>query len=338
MTAADDNVKFICDVRNVEDLLLLPNTNWVIGSGFNLDPASQNYLHLFNAENETGVAVQASEIAVRPDTTTYPDCAPPDWKTFGPHGLGLGATVGKHSVLYAVNHGGRQAVEVFDVDVSQDRPRFTWTGCVIAPQGFWPDGVASLPDGGIVVTALTDPTDPDGSMDKLLHGEPVGGIMEWHPGVGFTDIPGTAGFSAPNGVIVSPDGKYIFVALSSGRQVARISRGQDPPKIDVSSTGIMPDNLRWSASGKSILVGGHDLSAERFVERVQASVAPSNEGGNVDSPFKILRMDPQTMEMTEVIKSGVYGVMGAGTGAIEVGNKLWVSTMKGDRIAIFPLK
>jgi hypothetical protein len=121
MTAADDNVKFICDVRNVEDLLLLPNTNWVIGSGFNLDPASQNYLHLFNAENETGVAVQASEIAVRPDTTTYPDCAPPDWKTFGPHGLGLGATVGKHSVLYAVNHGGRQAVEVFDIDVSQDR-------------------------------------------------------------------------------------------------------------------------------------------------------------------------------------------------------------------------
>ena len=110
------------------------------------------------------------------------------------------------------------------------------------------------------------------------------------------------------------------MALSSGRQVARIGRGQDPPKIDVSATGIMPDNLRWSASGKSILVGGHDLSAERFVDRVQASMAPSNEGGNVDTPFKILRMDPQTMEMTEVVKSGVYGVMGGGTGAIEVGN------------------
>jgi hypothetical protein len=176
MTVADDSVKFICDVRNVEDLLLLPNTKCVIGSGFNWEPAAQNYLHLFNAENETGVAVQASEIAVRPDTRTYPDCAPPDWKTFGPHGLGLGTTVGKQSVLYAVNHGGKEAVEVFAVDVSQDRPRFTWTGCVVAPQGFWPDAVASLPDGGIVVTAMTDPTDPEGSMDKLLHGEPVGGI------------------------------------------------------------------------------------------------------------------------------------------------------------------
>ena len=29
---ADDGVKFICDVRNVEDLLLVPNSKWVIGS------------------------------------------------------------------------------------------------------------------------------------------------------------------------------------------------------------------------------------------------------------------------------------------------------------------
>ena len=188
------------------------------------------------------------------------------------------------------------------------------------------------------MTAMMDSSDPDGSMKKLLHGDPVGGIKEWHPGVGFTDIPATVGFLAPNGVIVSPDGKYIFVAMSTGRQVARITRGQHPPKVDVSPTGIMPDNLRWSASGRSILVGGHDISTEQFIERIRASMAPSNEGGNVDSPFKILRMDPETMQMTEVLNSGVYGVMGGGTGAIEVGNKLWVSTCKGDRIAIFPMK
>ena len=73
---ADDGVKFIYDVRNVEDLLLLPNTKWVIGSGFNWEPDSQNYLHLFNVENETGAAVQPFEIAIRPDTVAYPDCQP----------------------------------------------------------------------------------------------------------------------------------------------------------------------------------------------------------------------------------------------------------------------
>src|ERR1700689_4758272 len=77
MTVADDSVKFICDVRNVEDLLLLPNTNWVIGSGFNLDPASQNYLHLFNAENETGVALQASRFAARQTPRPSPTGPPP---------------------------------------------------------------------------------------------------------------------------------------------------------------------------------------------------------------------------------------------------------------------
>jgi len=47
---------------------------------------------------------------------------------------------------------------------------------------------------------------------------------------------------------------------------------------------------------------------------------------------------PETPEFTEVIGSGVYGVMGGGTAAIEVGNKLWVSSMTADRIAILPLK
>ena len=152
------------------------------------------------------------------------------------------------------------------------------------------------------------------------------------------DIPGTKAFSAPNGVVVSPDGKYIFVNLSTGRQLARVTRGQNPPKVDFAPTGILPDNVRWSASGKSLLVGGHDVSTEEFFVRVGASYAKSNVGGNVNMPFKILRMDPETLEFTEVIGSGVYGVMGGGTGAIEVGNKLWVSSMTADRIAIFPMK
>jgi len=54
----------------------------------------------------------------------------------------------------------------------------------------------------------------------------MGWIKEWHPGKGWTDIPGTEGFSSPNGVVVSSDGKYIFVNLSAGTQTARITCGQ----------------------------------------------------------------------------------------------------------------
>ena len=74
-------------------------------------------------------------------------------------------------MLYAINHGGRESVEVFAVDLSQKKPKFTWTGCVVAPEGFWPDAVASVPGGGIVVTSLWDPTDPD-RLNKLSNGQP----------------------------------------------------------------------------------------------------------------------------------------------------------------------
>jgi hypothetical protein len=55
-------------------------------------------------------------------------------------------------------------------------------------------------------------------------------------------------------------------------------------------------------------------------------------------PFKIYRMDPTTLKLTDEVKSGVYGVFGAGTGAIEVGKDLWVSSYRADRIGIFPME
>jgi DNA-binding beta-propeller fold protein YncE len=325
-------VSFICGVTNVEDFAPAPDTKWVIGSDLSTTSIPQGYLYVFDTGKKTASAVPPSKILIKPDKKTYPDCPGPfDMRTFGPHGLDLTRSGGTHRTLYAVNHGGRESVEVFTVDLSKVRPVFTWTGCVVAPKGFWPDAVASLPDGGIVVTSLWDPTDPD-RVNKLSNGQPVGALDEWHPGKGWSPVAGTEGMSGPNGVIVSPDGKDIYVALWSGKQLARISRGTTPPKVDTVQTGILTDNDRWSADGKSIFVGGQDATVKQVLECFESSAV------NCNVPFKIFRMDPQTLKLTEVIRSGVYGVMGAGTGAIQVGNKIWVSSFRADRIGIFPAK
>lgn len=57
---------------------------------------------------------------------------------------------------------------------------------------------------------------------------------------------------------------------------------------------------------------------------------------NCNVPFKIDIMNPTTLKLTTVVKPAVYGVMGAGTGAIEVNHHIWVSSFHADRIAIFP--
>jgi DNA-binding beta-propeller fold protein YncE len=324
-------VSFVCGVNNVEDFAPIPRTKWVIGGDLAAANDPQGYLYLFDTATRTATAVKPAEIAIRPDRKTYPDCSgPPDWKRFGPHGLDL-ATVGPRHVLYAVNHGGREAVEVFSVDLSQDMPRFTWTGCVAAPQGFWPDAVASLPGGGIMVTSLWDPADPD-RVAKLSDGKPVGGLDTWYPEKGWAAVPGTEKMSGPNGVIVSPDGKQVYLALWSGKQIAHIDLAENPPKVDTVPTGILTDNVRWSPSGKEIFAGGQDATVKQVLTCFESSAA------NCNVPFKVYRVNPQTLKLTDLVKSGVYGVMGAGTGAIEVGNKLWVSSFRADRVGIFPLK
>lgn len=325
-------VHFICGVTNVEDFAPVPGTPWVIGSDLSTDSNPQGYLHLFNTKTDTASAVQPSEIAIRPDKKTYPDCpGPMEMKTFGPHGLDLTQSPGAHRVLYAVNHGGREAVEVFDVDLSRSRPKFTWTGCIVAPPKFWPDAVASLPGGGIVVTSLWDPGDPDRAA-KLSAGQPVGGLDEWSPGKGWTPVAGTEKMSGPNGVIVTPDGKVIFLTLWSGKQVARIDRSSSPAKVDTVPTGILTDNVRWSPGDKSIFVGGQNATVKQVLACFESSAV------NCNVPTKVYRMDPFTLKLTDVVASGVYGVFGAGTGAIQVGNKLWVSSFRSDRIGIFPGK
>ena len=325
-----NGVSFVCGVTNVEDFAPIPNSQWVIGSDLATTNAPQGFLYLFNTAKRTGRAVQPSEIAIKPDRKTYPECpGPVNMKLFGPHGLDLSRSGGTHPVLYAVNHGGRESVEVFKVDLSRDRPKFIWTGCIVAPKGFWPDAVASLPGGGIMVTSLWDPTDPE-RMNKLVAGQPVGGLDTWYPAKGWAAVPGTEQMSGPNGVIVSPDGKQVYLALWSGKQVARIDLSQTPPKVAVAPTGILTDNVRWSPSGTDIFVGGQDAPVKQVLSCFESNAV------NCNIPFKIYRMNPSTLKLTEVVKSGVYGVMGAGTGAIQVGNKIWVSSFRADRVALFP--
>lgn len=323
-----DGAKFICGVTNVEDFAEVPGTPWLIGSDLAAS-GQQGFLYVFNTKEHSVTTVKPDEIAVQQDKATYGACpGAPDWKVFGPHGLDLTGN-GQERTLYAVNHGGRESVEVFKMNLSNGKPKFAWKGCVMAPPHFWPDAVAALPDGGMIVTSLWDPADPH-RLDKLKNGEPVGALDEWHHGKGWSEVPGSHGMSGPNGVIVSKDGHEVYVALWSGHAVARIDRGGSPQKQEV-KTGFLTDNLRWGPDDSTIFVGGQTAPVE--------TVIGCFESKDVNCPkvtFQIDAMDPKTLKLTEVVKSGSYGGLGAGTGAVEVGNEIWVSTFRGDRIVLLP--
>ena len=71
--------------------------------------------------------------------------------------------------LYVVNHGGRESIEIFTLDPKGAEPAVTWNGCAVMPSHTWPNSVAPLPDGGMVVTDMFDPKDPK-APDKMAAG------------------------------------------------------------------------------------------------------------------------------------------------------------------------
>jgi hypothetical protein len=327
--APADGAKFICGATNVEDVALVPGTPWLIGSDL-AAAGQQGFLYVFNIKDKTVTAIRPDEIAIQQDKTRFGACpGAPDWKIFGPHGLDLMGD-GPDRTFYAVNHGGRESVEVFKINLASAKPTFAWIGCVKVPPHFWPDGVAALPDGGMIVTSLWDPTDPH-RMDKLKNGEAVGALDEWQPGKGWSEVPGSQGMSGPNGVIASKDGREVYVALWSGRAVARINRAGGSTKRDEVKTGFLTDNLRWGPSDADILVGGQTVPVPKVLECFESK--------DVNCPnvtFQVDSMDPKTLKLTEVVKSGSYGEFGAGTGAVQIGNEIWISSFRADRIAIVP--
>ncbi len=63
-------------------------------------------------------------------------------------------------------------------------PKLTWIGCaVLDDKKAWLNSLAPLPDGGLVVTSMYDPTDPQAFV-SLGQGKNKGIVFEWQPASG----------------------------------------------------------------------------------------------------------------------------------------------------------
>ena len=343
-----ESAKFLIGLYNVEDITQIPGTKWIVGGGITCygpkfwdKVITTGYWHLFDAEKETGFRVDSESIKIDPESDRFPETVPPPWSAFSPHGFGFYGQKDPTIEVYVASHassegGGREAVEVFRIDYSGDVPEFTWIGAIKAEPDFWPDAVAVMPDGGVVATSTGNPLmAPEESMKRALNSEPIGNTRIWHKDSGWKELPGSESISTPNGIVISPDGKQVYVAASTGFSVVKIDLSVSPPKVSSADLGGIPDNFRWSADGKSILAGIHVVDPPTDFPEIQAKMAAV--GGNQLTAFKVTRIDPETLATAEVMPPAVYGVLGAGTSAIEVGKRLWVGSTKADRVGVFDL-
>jgi hypothetical protein len=257
------------------------------------------------------------------DTAMFGACPGPlDVQNFSAHGLALREYDASRYKLYMTSHGQREAIEIFDVDASGAKPEITWRGCVVLPERTMSNSVAILADGGFVTTKMMDPTDPQG-FAGILSGAISGNVYEWHPGGAVEAVPGTE-LSGANGIEVSPDERWMYVAAIGSREVVRFDRAADPITKQSVTIDVRPDNLRWTDEGTLYTIGGN------FVPPAQCSTPPCATG------WSVVEIDPDTLEAKRV--TGVdqtAALQGASTG-LAVGGEIWIGTFRGDRVGYLP--
>lgn len=304
------DLQFVCGLINVEDLLPVDGGRWIVGSSFQAGSAG---LYLIETATRTARAVSLS-IAPKPDAR-YAGCTAPDLDKLVTHGLDVIPRRGGVTTVLAVNHGGRESIEIFRLEASKGSAQ--WVGCVLMPPGANPNSVAALPRGGFVVTKFMDNGDKQG-FQHIMSGAVTGVVYRWEPGKGFSEVRGTR-LSGDNGVVVSRDGKWVFVNAYGSNEIYRVplsGRGSSKSvKVD-----FHPDNLRWAPDGTLFDTG-------QFIEPGRAG-APTRPDG-----WAAVRLDPQTMSITPLVKEPGRSEFGDATSTIQVGRTLWFGTFRGNRIA-----
>jgi len=307
------NIHFVCGQEAPEDLLYLPGSDWVIASSM----AGNGGIRLISVRGKTSTMLYPSSSAKEQlDKKTYDTCPgapePDDKAKFTTHGLAMRAVRNSIYTLYAVHHGKRESIEVFQVDARSKTPALAWIGCAVAPDPIGLNSVVPLPGGGFVATNFLERgANASAARTKMMAGENNGELWEWHTGKGWRKVPGSEAAGA-NGVEVSKDGKWLYLAAWGSQSFLRLSRGQTPVKRDTVPLGFRVDNIRFAPDG-SILGAGQGQQTTNVV-----------------------RVDPETLKITELINQPNSESFASGTVAIPIGNDLWVGSFRGDRVAIFP--
>ena len=309
-TAASGDLKLICGQQGPEDLVVVPGSQWVVSSAF----GGSGGINLIRVKDRTTMRGYPAGFARRRiEEKRYPTCpGPPDVPAdskFTTHGLWLQPGSGTTHTLYVVGHGTRESIEVFEIDTKPTTPVLTWIGCVIAPEPIGLNSVRGLPDGGFVATNWLARGIAPEARTRMMAGEKNGELWEWHAASGWKKVPGSEAAGA-NGLEISSDGKWYYVAAWGSQSFFRLSRGNGTPSRDEIRLGFRVDNIRFAQDGSLLAAGQAD-------------------GASV-----VVKVNPDTLAVREIARRRDDTVFRGGTVAVEIGSDLWIGSFQGDRIAV----
>lgn len=315
--APSGGLMFICEIQNPEDLVHIPSTGLLIASSM----IAGGGLHLVDTKAKSRIKLQIGTVQFPgPELSAYTNCSQPlNPKQAIFHGLSLrpGREDGQYT-LYAVNHGGRESIEVFHLHLRKTGPSIKWIGCVTLPPEIIANSVATFSDGAMVVTV---PVLPGHSLREAVDGNITGAVFLWTPESRvFKRLAGTE-LPANNGIETSADG-HAFYVVSMNHVVAysRANPAASPRKIEL--PGFMADNIHW-ASGRRLIVAG--VVGTTSIENTYSARG-----------YVVATLDPDTSSVSELVRGPAIPTFSGASVAAKIGAEVWIGSSRANRIGHRP--
>lgn len=321
--AGEQGLTYVCGPQGAEDLLLLGDTNWILASGMSGN-GTPGHMYLIDAETgDYSELIHEGNFTQDHDMALFPACPGPlDLDSFSVHGLSIDEVSPGIYSIYTTSHGAREAIEVYELSLAETEPALAWKGCVVLPANTFANSVARLDDGGFVTTKMMDPAEGFGS---LASGGITGNVYEWHPGGDVFAVEGTE-LSGANGIVLSEDERYMYVAAMGTREIIKFDRSLSPIGKEAVSVDISPDNIRWGEDGKLLVAGGNYVAPDVCT------------GQDCATGWTVIEVDAETLEVTPVGGADQNAALQGVSSALLVDGQMWVGSFNDDRVGWFEVE
>ncbi len=326
--------QYLCGIPSAEDLVRLSDTSLLLASVFAPGPGMLNVIDtkttswhsVYPTDLTTGAASNAY------DTSRFPDCpGAPEPAAMISHGLFITEETDKHSTLYAVSHGARETIEVFDVHRPDQSalPVVTWIGCVPTPEGQEANSVAVLEDGSLLATI---PVEHGFTFAQSMEGIATGAVHHWDSTTNDWQRLDATAQPYPNGVEIGTGEQSFYIASSGLRKIIEYSLDPSNRVLRESSEmTIIPDNLHSDRKG-NLFTGGLLFDYPECVVFDAQGNFSLELFGACARPYEVLSYDPIRLQPTKLASGAADASFTNVTMGVEVNGAVWVGTFAGDRV------
>ena len=321
---SDNKVKLICDFKNPEDIVIMPDKKFLFMSEFGgigpYEKQKSGYFALLDLETKTKII---PNIIIEENIWGDPICTRTINKKYGPHGIDMIKRNDGRYQLGVINHYPNESIEMFEMIKKENSWDMIWRGCIDVPYEFYFNDISLRKNGGFYASHMYD---REITLNEWLFVSIIktdtGFLVDWIENK-FKKIDDSDG-SGPNGIALDENSNIIYISYNQGDSITKFDLSLNK-KLDKKFIEA-PDNPY--INGNDIWITSSDFQPN--------DVGDCEFKKSCSLPFSIYQLDKNNLEIKNEY-SFSKTVFGLPTVAVPIEDEVFLGSFHSDRLGIIEI-